>query len=80
MKKTIKDIEKISEVAISYAKSGLYYLFIPVILVIGFSTMNRGKSLEPQSIWSKIYVDLYNLIQLKTFEIRFLKYVEGNLW
>jgi hypothetical protein len=42
--------------------------------------MNRGKSLEPQSIWSKIYVDLYNLIQLKTFEIRFLKYVEGNLW
>jgi hypothetical protein len=50
MKKTIKDIEKISEVAISYAKSGLYYLFIPVILVIGFSTMNRGKSLEPQSI------------------------------
>lgn len=40
MKKTIKDIEKLSEGSVKWAKTGLYYAFLPIVLLVGFKTVN----------------------------------------
>jgi hypothetical protein len=40
MKKTIKDLEKLSESSVKWAKTGLYYFFLPVVIVVGLKTVN----------------------------------------
>lgn len=40
MKKTVKDIEKISESGVKWLKASLYYLYLPVVLIVGLKTVN----------------------------------------
>lgn len=40
MKKTLKDIEKISNTGVKWLKEGLYYIYLPVVVVLGFKTLN----------------------------------------
>jgi hypothetical protein len=47
MKKTIKDIEKLGDGGIKWLKSGLYYLYLPVVLVVGLKTVNWENFLGP---------------------------------
>ena len=45
MKKTIKDIEKLSDGSIKWFKKGLYYAFFPIVLIVGLKTVD----------WEKLY-------------------------
>jgi len=47
MKKTVRDIEKISEGGIKLLKSSLYYLYLPLALIIGLKTVNWDNFLGP---------------------------------
>lgn len=40
MKKTLKDIEKISDSGMKWLKSGLYYIYLPIVILVGFKTVN----------------------------------------
>jgi hypothetical protein len=40
MKKTVKDIEKLSEGGVKWLKAGLYYIYLPVVLIVGLKTVN----------------------------------------
>lgn len=40
MKRTIKDIEKLSEGGVKWLKAGLYYIYLPIVIVIGLKTVN----------------------------------------
>jgi hypothetical protein len=40
MKKTLKDIEKIGNSTVSWIKTGIYYLYLPVVLIVGIKTVN----------------------------------------
>lgn len=39
MKKTAKDLEKLGEAATRLVKFGLYYLYIPIVLYVGYTTV-----------------------------------------
>jgi hypothetical protein len=47
MKKTLKDIEKLRDSGIKWLKSGLYYLYLPLVLVVGLKTVNLENFLGP---------------------------------
>jgi len=48
MKQTIKDIEKISQKSVKLFKAGVYYLTIPLVVTVGFYTMDLGRFLQQQ--------------------------------
>jgi hypothetical protein len=39
MKKTAKDLEKLGEAATRWVKFGLYYMYIPLVLYLGYTTV-----------------------------------------
>lgn len=40
MKKTVRDLNKLTSQGVSYLKAGLYYLAVPVVLGLGLKTMD----------------------------------------
>ena len=40
MKKTIKDLEKAGSSAVSWFKAGVYWLYLPAVLILGAKTVN----------------------------------------
>ena len=40
MKKTIKDLEKVGSSAVSWFKAGVYWLYLPAVLILGAKTVN----------------------------------------
>ncbi len=48
MKKTIKDIEKYGTTTYNYLKTGIYYLFIPVVVGMGLKSIDFTKIFAPQ--------------------------------
>lgn len=40
MKKTVKDLEKAGAASMSWIKFGLYYLYLPTVLILGLKTVN----------------------------------------
>jgi len=53
MKQTIKDIEKISQKSVKLFKAGVYYLTIPLVVTVGFYTMDLGRFLQQQpTLWA----------------------------
>jgi hypothetical protein len=40
MKKTVKDISKLSESSVKYLKISLYYLTIPLVVAFGVKTID----------------------------------------
>ena len=40
MKKTIKDLEKAGSNATSWFKTGVYYLYLPAVILLGARTIN----------------------------------------
>jgi len=40
MKKTVKDLNKLTSQGVSYLKAGIYYLAFPVIFGLGLKTMD----------------------------------------
>jgi hypothetical protein len=47
MKKTVNDIEKLSEGGVKWLKSGLYYIYLPLVLLVGLKTVNWDNFLGP---------------------------------
>lgn len=47
MKKTVKDIEKLTEGGIKWLKSGLYYLYLPVVIAVGLKTVRMENFFGP---------------------------------
>ena len=50
MKKTIKDIEKLSGKGISLLKAGLYYLSVPIVVGIGLKTIDFARFFQPEAL------------------------------
>jgi hypothetical protein len=48
MKKTVRDIEKLSDKSVKYIKMGLYYLAIPAVLALGAKTVDLLRFGQPQ--------------------------------
>jgi hypothetical protein len=46
MKKTVRDIEKMSGKGVGYLKTGLYYLFVPVVIGLGIKSINFSKFMQ----------------------------------
>jgi hypothetical protein len=46
MKQTIKDLEKITQKGTALFKASLYYLTIPVVVTLGFYTMDFNRLLQ----------------------------------
>jgi thiamine monophosphate synthase len=40
MKKTIKDLEKAGLGAVGWFKAGVYYLFVPIVVIAGLRSVN----------------------------------------
>ncbi len=40
MKKTVRDLEKAGAVSMKWLKTGLYYLYLPTVLILGLKTVN----------------------------------------
>lgn len=49
MKKTVRDLEKLGGKSVGYLKTGLYYLFVPAVVVLGLKSMDLSKLMN-QSI------------------------------
>jgi len=47
MKKTRRDIEKAGSASFKWVKTGIYYIFIPVVVVVGLKTMTFSKPEVP---------------------------------
>jgi hypothetical protein len=43
MKKTRRDIEKASITSFKWVKTGIYYIFIPIVVAVGLNTVSFGK-------------------------------------
>ena len=39
MKKTVKDLEKAGSNSVKWAKAGIYYFYLPVVIVLGLKTV-----------------------------------------
>ena len=39
MKKTIRDLEKVGNSSVKWLKNGIYYLYLPTILILGLKTV-----------------------------------------
>lgn len=50
MKKTRRDIEKAGTASFKWVKTGIYYIFIPIVVAVGLKTVSFGKPELP--IWS----------------------------
>lgn len=50
MKKTIRDIEKMSGKGASYFKAGLYYLFVPVVVGLGLKTIDLSRFFQAEVV------------------------------
>jgi hypothetical protein len=42
MKKTVKDLEKAGASSIKWLKTGLYYLYLPAVVLIGLTSVDWG--------------------------------------
>lgn len=42
MKKTVRDLEKAGASSIKWLKAGLYYLYLPAVVLIGLRTVDWG--------------------------------------
>jgi hypothetical protein len=40
MKKTLKDIEKMGNSTVGWIKTGIYYLYLPVVIFAGIKTVS----------------------------------------
>jgi hypothetical protein len=47
MKKTVKDLSKMSSQGISYLKAGIYYLTVPVVIGLGLKTIDFSRIFAP---------------------------------
>lgn len=47
MKKTVKDVEKLSASSVKYLKVGLYYLSIPAVVAVGLKTIDIMRWFQP---------------------------------
>jgi len=45
MKKTVRDLNKLTSLGVSYLKAGLYYLAVPIVLGLGLKTMDLQRML-----------------------------------
>ena len=45
MKKTVRDLNKLTSQGVSYLKAGLYYLAVPIVLGLGLKTMDLQRML-----------------------------------
>ena len=58
MDKTIKDIKKITNTGSKYLKTAIYYGYLPLILYLGFKTVNFDNfKQQAQPMWSKNQVN-----------------------
>ena len=39
MKKTVRDLQKVSSSSIGWLKTGAYYLYLPTVLILGLKTV-----------------------------------------
>lgn len=39
MKKTVRDLEKAGSSSVKWFKSGVYYLYLPAVLILGLKTV-----------------------------------------
>ena len=46
MKKTVRDLEKMSGKGVNYLKAGLYYLFVPTVIGLGLATVDIGRFMQ----------------------------------
>jgi len=51
MKKTVKDINKLTTQGISYLKAGVYYLTVPIVLGLGLQSLDFARMFAPSN-WS----------------------------
>ena len=51
MKKTVRDIEKMSGKGVGYLKTGLYYLFVPLVIGMGLKTVDLSKFIQQPALW-----------------------------
>ena len=63
MKKTVRDLEKMSGKGVSYLKAGLYYLFVPTVIGLGLSTVDLSKFFQQGPIWSSPFYQHYTNAQ-----------------
>lgn len=47
MKRTVKDIEKIGNSTVQIVKRGLYYLSVPVVIVVGLRSIDIARWFQP---------------------------------
>ena len=60
MEKTVKDLKKLTNSGSKYLKSSIYYAYIPVILFLGFKTMNWDNITGKQPMW--LFIDAFNYL------------------
>ena len=48
MKQTVRDLGKLGETSLSWLKWGLYYVYVPVVLVVGIRTIRWENFTAPQ--------------------------------
>lgn len=70
MKKTVKDIEKIGESGVKWLKASLYYIYLPVVLIVGLKTLNMDSLRGPAQMWFMCSDNLsrndYNILKINT--------------
>lgn len=49
MKKTVKDINKLTTQGISYLKAGVYYLTVPIVLGLGLQSIDFARIFTPSN-------------------------------
>ena len=50
MKKTVRDLEKMGGKGVNYVKTGLYYLFVPLVIGMGLRTVDLSRFMQ-QPVW-----------------------------
>lgn len=65
MKKTVKDISKLTSQGVSYLKAGVYYLAVPIVLGLGLQTVDFSRMFAPGN-WSTYILVLIIPLILQT--------------
>ena len=50
MKKTVRDLEKMSGKGVGYLKTGLYYLFVPLVIGMGLRTVDLSRFIQQPAL------------------------------
>lgn len=49
MKKTVKDINKLTTQGVKYLKAGVYYLTVPIVLGLGLKSIDFSRMFVPSN-------------------------------